>query len=170
MARAITFVSIQSVVNFLTLRPARYSSVTERHTPCHAFQPLSYVHRVEDAEENPGIFENASRVPLTDGWIIPKKFIAFSRHRVRCSTKTCVIGVCRVLQKTVFGASHSVLSVSLNPCLFPLVPPPVPSDLSLDVHRSRSPNSLRLTPFSLPGPLLSPLNSPKGLLFRYAHC
>ena len=74
MAGTITFVSIQGVVNFLTLRPTRYSSVTVGHSPLsRVFHPLSRVHRVENLEENigneQGTFGDASHISLADFFI-----------------------------------------------------------------------------------------------------
>lgn len=61
MAGTITFVSIQGVVNFLTLRPVpllvRHGM---SHPPVTRFVPLSRVHRVKNAEENTGNIPDAS--------------------------------------------------------------------------------------------------------------
>ena len=109
MARAITFVSIQGVVNFLTLRPA---PLLVCHMGSHPLVtrsiPLSRVHRVENTEYNtrniPGHLPDSVGRRLD----YSELFCRFLCHRVRFPARTCVIGVCRALQKTASKASHSL--------------------------------------------------------------
>jgi hypothetical protein len=139
-------------------------------SPVTRLSPLSRVHRRKCRIK----FRKRSRTPFRShrpahyfsGLFCCRNF----RVTARSPTKTCAAGIRRAMQKIIFEASHPTLRFSLNPCPFPLVLPAVPLNPSLDVHRGRSPNSLLATLFSLLGPLLLLLNSPKGLLFRYAYC
>ena len=155
-----------SVVNFLTLRPP---PLLVRHGGSRS--PVTHPLRLNRVHygENAGIIRERYQRFVDQSVNYSGLFVEFPCHRVRFPAKACVVGVRRVLQKGVFTASHSVFCLSLYPCPFLLVPPPVLSDPSLDVHQSRLPNSPLPTPFSLPGPLLSLQTSPKGLLSKYAH-
>ena len=115
MARAITFVSIQGVVNFLTLRPA---PLLVCHMGSHPLVtrsiPLSRVHRVENTEYNtrniPGHLPDSVGRRLD----YSELFCRFLCHRVRFPARTCVIGVCRALQKTASKRVTPSLFLSLS--------------------------------------------------------